>query len=359
MNTDIIYAQLATPLHSGPTGEVPADIQWMPPGAHEITAWQSGKPVTVKVTVNSATAARMQSFLQDLRAKAAAGQEDKPYIDFNHEDGQAAGHITEFFWGGDDAVKGGVRARIDWTEPGKAALQGRAYRRFSPSFNPPNAAGEVTGAPLNMGGLVNRAAFKTIAPIVSRAAAAGPTTQYMDTNTKELADLQAAIHARDTQITNLQKQVTELQSDQTIKAKDGEITNLKLQITNLEAKVKAHNADRAKAKVQAAIQAGRLAPQATEIHAKWAGLIEADENNAALLESLPVNAALGAPVILNISGSGGGGGTIVAKTAQGFADAVKAKCAAGLTKSKALDLVVAECPEAYEAWRAANGQPGL
>ena len=354
MNNDPIHAQWSAPLPDAP----PADIQWMPPGVHDITAWQSGKPIQVRVSVNAATAERMQTFLQALRAKAAAGLEDKPYIDFNHDDGPAAGHITEFFWGGDDPAKGGVRARIEWSEPGRQALQGRAYRRFSPSFNPLNAAGEVTGAPLNMGGLVNRAAFKTIAPIVSRDAAAGTTTQHMDNN-KELADLQAAIQAKDSEISNLKSQISNLESDQTIKAKDSEISNLKSQISDLGAKVKAHNADRAKAKVQAAIQAGRLAPQATEIHAKWAGLLEADENNAALLDSLPVNAALGSPVILNGSACSVGGGMITAKTAQGFADAVKAKCGEGKTKSQALDLVLAECPEAYQAWRAANGQPGL
>jgi phage I-like protein len=353
MNSETIHAQWATPLPEAP----PEDIQWMPPGTHEIDAWQGGKPVRVKVRADAATAERMQKHLQAFRSKAAAGTEDKPYIDFNHEDGPAAGHITEFFWAGDDPVTGGVRAKVEWTEPGKQALQGRAYRRFSPSFNPPNAAGEVTGAPLNMGGLVNRAAFKTIAPIVSRDAAEGPTTQHAMDNTKELADLQAAMQAKDTQIAALEKQVADLKSDQTIQAKDAEITDLKAKMSGLENTIKAHTTEKAKAKGQAAIQAGRLPPQATDIHAKWAGLIEQDEANATLLESLPVQAALGT-VIVNGAGAGAGP-TIITNTAQGFVEAVKAKCAAGKTKSQALDAAIAEAPEAYKAWRTANGQPAL
>ena len=290
MNQATIHAQLATPLPDSP----PADIQWMPPGAHEITGIQGGKPVTVKVVVNSATAERLQRLLQDLRAKAAAGVEDMPYIDFNHEDGPAAGHITEFYWGGADPMSGGVRAKVEWTEPGKLALQGRAYRRFSPSFNPPNAAGEVTGAPMNMGGLVNRAAFKTITPIVAGGPGASPTESSMDTNEKLAADLAAA----NQNIIKLTATLEAQGSQQTISAKDAEITALKDKIKAYEtAEVERVKVD-AKSAVADAVAAGKLPPQDKELHAHYEAIFTANPAaGKAILAKLSSPAALGGPII--------------------------------------------------------------
>jgi hypothetical protein len=135
MNTHIIQSkEFSAPIPGITADAVPTEIQWMPAGKHRITAHKDGKPVTLDVLVTAASAARLQTLLQDLRSKAATGAEDLPYIDFNHDDNRAAGYITAFSWGGDDPATGGIRAMVDWTGAGKAALQGREYRRFSPSF---------------------------------------------------------------------------------------------------------------------------------------------------------------------------------------------------------------------------------
>jgi hypothetical protein len=52
-----------------------------------------------------------------------------------------------------------------WTGSGKAALLNGDYLRFSPQWVFHQKTLEPLGLPCNLGGLVNRAAFKTIAPI--------------------------------------------------------------------------------------------------------------------------------------------------------------------------------------------------
>jgi hypothetical protein len=167
MNTDPILARLSTTLSlpgfdiSGAGESLPESIQWMPPGRHQIEAFRAGKPSSVAVRADRATAERMNGHLQAALSLAAQGREDRPFFDFNHEDGAAAAHPMEFYWAGDDKQRGGVRWRLEWIKPGGEAVSGHAFRRFSPTFYA-DASGEITGAPLNMGGLVNKAAFKTI-----------------------------------------------------------------------------------------------------------------------------------------------------------------------------------------------------
>jgi hypothetical protein len=145
----------------------PKEIQWAPPGYHEINASRGGKPVKLKVNVTEATAAIIAQAHRTYLAEAGSGRGDLPYFDFNHDDQEASGHPTEFYWGGNDPQRGGVRAKLTWTGSGRSAVIGRTYRRFSPSFYADDN-GNITGAPVNMGGLVNRAAFQRIAPIVAK-----------------------------------------------------------------------------------------------------------------------------------------------------------------------------------------------
>lgn len=255
-----------------PAGKLPAEIQWMPPGKHTITGSQGGKPTTLTAIVDEVGAERMSALLTQLLAKSAAGEEDMPYIDFNHEDAAASGHPTSFRWGGDDPKTGGIRAAIDWTGPGRVALEGKSYRRFSPSFYV-DSQGRVLSAPLNMGGLVNRAAFKTIAPIVSREASGSqPQKDSMSEkesiSPEELAALNKAVALKDTSIADLKSQVTNLQTQIATQAKSA-----------------------AKDTVDAAIKAGKLAPQATALHGLLIDAIAATPALAGLLDGIAPNPA--------------------------------------------------------------------
>lgn len=143
------------------------DIQWMPPGRQEITCFVSDEKADMDFEVRPEHAAVINSALQYLRNLAAAGQGDRPFIDFNHEDGAASGHPTEIYWAGDGA-RGGIRMKGQWTGSGKSAVVNRDFTRFSPQWGFDPQTQEPTGIGVNLGGLVNRAAFRDIAPVVAK-----------------------------------------------------------------------------------------------------------------------------------------------------------------------------------------------
>jgi hypothetical protein len=217
-----------------------------------------------------------------------------------------------------------------------------------------NANGEVTGAPVNMGGLVNRAAFKTIQPIWSKDQSTSEDEGTMDP-TEQLKTTQSALASANLEITTLKTRLAGLESGQIVRARDAEISHLKATVAGLEAQVKAHRTERARARVQEAVHSGRLAPQATEIHAKWTTLIEADEKNAELLDSMPINSAL-TTIVQNWNSTTH---STQPGTAEGFVALVHARQTTGRTKSEALDAAIAENLQAYRAWRDANGRPAI
>jgi phage I-like protein len=306
----------------GGVTELPTEIQWMPAGQHVIAATQGEAPVTQLVIVNAETATRMEALLQELRAQAEAGAEDVPYFDFNHEDAEASARPLRFYWGGEDALTGGVRVEVEWTEPGRTALLGKAYRRFSPSFFV-DVAGEVTGAPLNMGGLVNRAAFKTINPIVAGANTSDGDANQERSNIMDPMKLAAELAAA-------QKRIQELEQQLALKAKD-----------------------QARAIVEAAVRTGKLAPQNTALHAKWVDALTKNPELAETLTGLATNHALvtivphsTAPVNANANGPEH---EFVVKARQ-FAEQRK------VVFTEAVMHVAAKEPELYEAYRATLGE---
>lgn len=303
--------------------ELPKEIQWMPAGQHVIAATQGEAPVTQLVIVNEETAVRMEALLQELRAQAEAGAEDVPYFDFNHEDAEASARPLRFYWGGEDAITGGVRVEVEWTEPGRTALLGKAYRRFSPSFFV-DAAGEVTGAPLNMGGLVNRAAFKTINPIV-----AGANTTDSDANQERAINMDPMKLAAE--LAAAQKRIQELEQQLTLKAKE-----------------------QARGIVDNAIRTGKLAPQNTALHAKWVEALTKNPELAETLTGLATNHALvsivphsTAPV--HAANTNGPEHEFVVKARQ-FAEQRK------VVFTEAVLHVAAKEPELYEAYRDTLGE---
>jgi phage I-like protein len=264
----------------------------------------------------------MEALLQELRAQAEAGAEDVPYFDFNHEDAEASARPLRFYWGGEDALTGGVRVEVEWTEPGRTALLGKAYRRFSPSFFV-DVAGEVTGAPLNMGGLVNRAAFKTINPIVAGANTSDGDANNERSNIMDPMKLAAELAAA-------QKRIQELEQQLALKAKD-----------------------QARAIVEAAVRTGKLAPQNTALHAKWVDALTKNPELAETLTGLATNHALvtivphsTAPVNANANGPEH---EFVVKARQ-FAEQRK------VVFTEAVMHVAAKEPELYEAYRATLGE---
>ena len=276
MGVDRIRAQLPASLALAEAATAPADIQYMPPGAHRIRASRAGKPVTVDVRVSAETAATLQRFLADQLAAVTAGREDRPFFDFNHEDREAAAWPAEFFWAGEDPQTGGVRARVDWSEAGRRAVEGRTFRRFSPAFLI-DAAGQVLGSTTNMGGLVNRAAFKRIAPLFASAPAEFPAMQNLISTLRLLGLIEASASEETELVTQVTRSVGALKS---------EITDLKSTLTT-------QARQRAEALVDGAVRAGRLAAKDADTRAFWIDALLRDEAKAVkALDALPVNPVL-------------------------------------------------------------------
>lgn len=293
MDHEPIRAAFTVPLADSPTA--PDDIQYMPPGRHTIRAQRGGKPVTLTVSVDASTAETLQRFLTEHLTAAAEGRDDRPYLDFNHEDREAAAWPVEFFWAGDDPKTGGVRARIEWTDAGRRAVEGRTFRRFSPTFIP-DASGRVIGSEINMGGLVNRAAFKRIAALFASTSACPEPVERVDTTPpssrmQSLLDklhslglVEASTSEEADVVTQVTRSVTSLKS---------EISNLKSSVAELEKE--RTDAIRAKAqqRVIDAVKAGRIAPTDTETRKFWeTALIENETVAVHALESIQPNSVL-------------------------------------------------------------------
>ncbi len=264
---------------------LPESVQYMPPGRHRIRASQGGKPLTVEVTVDAQTAATLHAFLAAKLLAATEGRDDRPFFDFNHEDREAAAWPAEFIWAGEDPQTGGVRAKVEWSEAGRRAVEGRTFRRFSPTFHL-DASGHVIGSEINMGGLVNRAAFKRIAPLFANAAPVDiSTTDRMQTLLSSLRSL-SLIDASATEEADLVAQLTT------------SVGALKSEISNLKSSLATQARQRADAFVDGAVRAGRIAAKDTDTRGFWAEAILRDESKAVkALDALPIN-----PVLARLTG---------------------------------------------------------
>jgi phage I-like protein len=284
---EAIKAALATDLvisdQSSAIIEVPQELQYMPPGTHRINASRNSKPVSLDIKVDAATAETLNAFLQAQLTKATDGNDDRPFFDFNHEDREAAAWPTEFYWAGDDLKTGGVRAKIEWSGAGKTAVQDKTFRRFSPTFIPDDN-GKVIGSETNMGGLVNRAAFKSIQPLFAKSKTFPPSDlptfplNFMIKSKLHALKLIDSVEASDESVAAV------------IEAKFNQLTS---RISELEAEQTAAIQARADSLVNSAVTAGRIAPKDEGTKTFWRDALIRDEANAVkALESLPINPVL-------------------------------------------------------------------
>lgn len=304
----------------------PRWIQWMPGGVHEIVASQGGKAVRRRVLVDPGTAAAAQ---QSLRRHMAAGRQ-RPYLDFDHAGSQAAAWVQAFAWR--EEPEPGVYVEVEWSEPGREAVEGRAYRAFSPSFFVDSGdPSRVTALPFVMGGLVNDPAFRAIQPLWARSGASNPISSSSSTMNKRnrlialltaisaaqqeratLAaktgeDHAAAIQAKDAEINaklvearNLQQEIDAEQgsadagglkveiADATaaLQAKDTQIAELQAKLaTEEQERQKRAKAD-AEAAVKAAVERGAIPAADTELQAKWKARLTADPASVELLAAI-------------------------------------------------------------------------
>lgn len=286
---DLIFAGFSTGIELLESGELPDNVQWMPPGTHKIHASQNGKPVTKTVRVGPNAAAAANTFLQAALAKAAKGEGDKPFFDFNHDDREASAWPTEFYWGGDDPLAGGVRAKIEWSKAGQDAISGKNFRRFSPAFTVATD-GTVTGSEINMGGFVNRAAFQRIQAMWAKGE---PHQEPKGTEMKELMKTLV-----DLGLITASAQDDEAQAITQVKAKHAEfvqqgkdLTKAKEDLQAQEDATKEAVKAKAAAAVEKAVKDGRIAAKDEGTKSFYQSALEADYDKAiGIVEGLPVTA---------------------------------------------------------------------
>lgn len=147
------------------------ELMFFPAGTWTVTPLGApdGKPITVRIDRD--TAATMERQREEIESRGR-----RAYFDFNHEDGEASFWPARFVWKDEPAP--GVYAEGEWSASGKAAVEGKMWRQFSPVFrlddddaDPATVVWEEGASP-NMGGLVNAPAFAAIAPLFAKAGAA-------------------------------------------------------------------------------------------------------------------------------------------------------------------------------------------
>jgi phage I-like protein len=282
MNSVLLHGPIQARLPDIDEKQPPSQIVWLPAGEHQISAGTSkGGSWTgaVKATEAGARAAQA-SLLRTIAAGRAA------WIDFNHEDGKAAGWIKSFEW---DPSRG-ILANVEWTPGGLEALKGKEFRSFSPTFTLNRETSEVSGLWEGhaAGGLVNAPAFGAAMPaLAARLAGAESTASTASGGSPDNPNTMPT----DQSNTVLASNGTQPASDATTHAasltSDAIVASLKNDIDALKARELALRKRAAKSAVDVAVARGAIKKEDTALQARWTALLETDEQNAELLAALP------------------------------------------------------------------------
>jgi len=156
-----------------PKDSIPNHLLYFPAGVHTITPSQGGRPVTVTVKIDQASA---QAVERQRQLVAASG--NKPFFSIQHNTQVAAFWPSKFSWDTRRDANGelvsGVWADGEWSASGREAVEGKDFRSFSPVFfvdgvrnDTDNPAKVVCNpdAKLNFGALENDPAFQKICPL--------------------------------------------------------------------------------------------------------------------------------------------------------------------------------------------------
>lgn len=293
MNDVVLIFALLRSFAEDAASQPPSQIVWLPVGEHQISAGTAkGGSWTGIVKATEAGARAAQASL--LRTMAAG----RPaWIDFNHEDGMAAGWVKSFEW---DPGRG-IIANVEWTPRGVDALKGKEFRSFSPTFTLNRETSEVSGLWEGhaAGGLVNAPAFGAAMPALAARLAGAETANTAsggtpDSNQRKIMKkeqliallaslgIQHAPDATEDQLVALLTSYKPANAEQT-----AIVASLKNDIEALKARELALRKRAAKTAVDAAVARGAIKKEDTALQARWTALLETDEQNAELLAALP------------------------------------------------------------------------
>jgi|APGre2960657404_1045060.scaffolds.fasta_scaffold00231_9 phage I-like protein len=262
--------------------DAPGEIVYIPVGSSRISATVSGKPGEITVNVPAERGAEIAAALQEALDKRLSGTV-RPRLAFDHaKTGPASGHPSAFSF---DPERG-ILLAASWSTSGRAAIEGGDYGYFSPTFLI-NSDGIPSGLPDKgeIGSLVDEPAFRGIGLI-----AAADTDLNPETIMSQI--ILAALAATDE--TEAVEKISSLKEGMSDKEKriaelEAELATLKGQVEAAEAIAKDAKTAGHKAKVEAAVAAGKIAPKDEETQAQALELLEASEAlGSKFLAAMPV-----------------------------------------------------------------------
>lgn len=279
-------------------------IVFLPEGTHTITASVAGKPKTLTVTVDDRVLA---GFAEDLAKRMESNV--RPFAGFDHKPGAASFIPREFRY--EPGV--GLVLDVDWTSAGRAAIEGRDYSYFSPTFLV-SKDGIPTGLTSRgeVGSLVNDPAFEEIPRIA--ASHNEPTDNPMD-HLIELGLVEAscapdqALETAKAALATLREAAAQVETVEAMgiekKSVEDELEELKKRYIELESANKALMDDlatkaaaAADAAIEEAVKAGRIAPQDDATKAFWRSSIISNPEAIKALAAIAINPALSGKTVL-------------------------------------------------------------
>ena len=304
--TDALFCRNAVEIPATSAGE----FMFMPAGRHVITPFEGSNGEQVELIVDRQGAAEMEK-----QRAMLTKQGRRPYFDFEHADSGASFWPSAFFW--KDGHAPGIYCKGEWTADGKAGIEGKTWRSFSPVFHVDNKAARPARlvcrdyAKPNMGAIVNDPAFYQISPLWAKNAGGAQSNDltHHHLNEQQLAALQAKNTELETEIARLKGEQTALKAKSEndefvsarIEAKQAqleanaaklELEGLKAKSAGQEVEILAQREANAEAAVKAAVDRGAIAAKDAETIAAWKKDIAADPGRAALLAKMQGSPAL-------------------------------------------------------------------
>lgn len=278
-------------------------IVFLPEGTHTITASVGGKPKTLTVTVDERVLA---GFAEDLAKRMESNV--RPFAGFDHKPG-AASFIPQGFR---YETGVGLMLDVDWTSAGRAAIEGRDYSYFSPTFlvSKDGIPTGLTGRG-EIGSLVNDPAFEEI----PRIAASHQPHEILMEHLIELGLVEAscapdqALETAKAALASLRESAAQVETVEAAnvakKSAEDELADMKKRYDELEAANKSLKDElamkasaSADAAIDEAIKAGRIAPQDEATKSFWRSSITSNPDAIKALNAIPVNPALSGQTVL-------------------------------------------------------------
>ena len=277
-------------------------IVFLPEGTHQITASVGGKPKALTVTVDERVLA---GFTEDLARRMESNV--RPFAGFDHKPG-AASFIPQAFRY-EPGV--GLILDVDWTSAGRAAIEGRDYSYFSPTFLV-SKDGIPTGLMTRgeIGSLVNDPAFEEIPRIAACHQETDPMQHLVELGLVEASCApDQALETAKAALASLRESAAQVETVEAAnmakKSAEDELADLKKRNDELEAaytalkdEMAAKASASADAAIEDAIKAGRIAPQDDATKAFWRSSITTNPEAVKALNAIPVNPALSGKTVL-------------------------------------------------------------